>query len=103
MRIYSTDEKTIGQWVDGKNLYRKVFDFSFPSLTINTWNDFLTVPGATKIIKAWGVIDGIYPLPYIEPMQAVGFYFSENEIFIISSTNNWAGRNAEFVVEYLKD
>ena len=103
IRIYSTDEKTIGQWVDGKNLYRKVFDFSFPSLTINTWNDFLTVPGATKIIKAWGVIDGIYPLPYIEPMQAVGFYFSENEIFIISSTNNWAGRNAEFVVEYLKD
>lgn len=103
MRIYSTDENIIGQWVDGKSLYRKVFDFSFPSLTLSIWNDFLTIPGATKIIKTWGIIDGSYPLPYIEPTQAIGFMFAANEISIITSTNSFAGKNAEIVVEYLKD
>lgn len=34
--LYSTDEKMIGQWIDGKPLYQKVITFTTPSSTTNT-------------------------------------------------------------------
>ena len=100
--IYSETENVIGKWINGETLYRKTYKLSFPSLSLGTWNNFLTVDGATKILKVWGVANETTPLPYIEPTQYIGFMFSGNKISVISSSNALAGKNTEFVVEYLK-
>lgn len=37
LEVYSTDEKVIGTWIDGKTLYRKVFTGTTPSTpNVNT-------------------------------------------------------------------
>lgn len=35
--LYSTDEKMIGQWIDGKPLYQKCIEFTSISVSGNTW------------------------------------------------------------------
>ena len=35
---YSTDEKVVGTWIDGKPLYQKTFSVNIP-ITTNRWND----------------------------------------------------------------
>lgn len=40
---YSTDEKVIGTWIDGKPLYEKVFEQTTLNLTANTWSQ-TTIP-----------------------------------------------------------
>lgn len=36
---YSTDEKVVGKWIDGKPLYEKTYTFNSLSVASNTWVD----------------------------------------------------------------
>lgn len=44
MNVYSTEEKIVGTWIDGKPIYRKVLKFALQELTQNAWN---TINGVT--------------------------------------------------------
>jgi len=51
MNDYSTDEKVVGTWIDGKPLYQKTF--TGLHLTISSsWVVLATIPNVSKIIKA---------------------------------------------------
>lgn len=59
---YSTDEKVVGTWIDGKTLYQKTYQLQ-SALTIapNTWTDTgIPVGNITSIIKCFGKNGGTY-------------------------------------------
>lgn len=54
---YSTTEQKTGQkWIDGKDIYRKVFDFS-SAITVshNSWTNTNEDTNGTKFLSAWGI------------------------------------------------
>ena len=54
--IYSTDETVIGRWIDGKKIYRKVFEFSNTlNLAPNDWTTFASTTNENQIINAIGI------------------------------------------------
>lgn len=58
--VYSTEEKVIGEWIDGKPLYRKVIELA-SELTINTnsWaSGVYVVPNIKLIVNALGLKTG---------------------------------------------
>lgn len=46
--LYSTDEKMIGQWIDGKPLYQKCYTGTMPT-TASTWGTLIELSGAQFI------------------------------------------------------
>lgn len=54
--IYSTSEKMIGQWTDGKPLYQRVFSGSFPSTTTGTYASASigTITNLDKVVSTEG-------------------------------------------------
>lgn len=51
MHVYSTEEKNVGEWIDGKNIYEKTIVLSEEiSLPSNTWTDVLSNFGIERII-----------------------------------------------------
>lgn len=102
IKTYSSTEQVIGLWMDGKSLYRKVDSFTMPTLTLNAWNNFHTAPSGVNLKRVYGIVDNMYPLPYVEPSFTMGFLFSDNLVKIISNSNNLAGKAVSFVMEYTK-
>lgn len=51
-KVYSTEEQKIGKWVDGRTLYRKIYD----GLTDGTDKIDIVVEGATLITNTQGKI-----------------------------------------------
>lgn len=47
---YSTSEKAVGKWIDGKTVYQKVIPVNITAS--NTWNNIVTINGITRIISA---------------------------------------------------
>ena len=47
---YSTSEKAVGKWIDGKTVYQKVIPVN--STVTNVWYDVETINGITRIISA---------------------------------------------------
>lgn len=45
---YSTSEKVIGTWIDGKPLYERVFEQTILNLTANTWSATTIAQGSMK-------------------------------------------------------
>ena len=54
--MYSTDEKMIGQWTDGKPLYQRTFSGTTAS-SVNTDALIATVTGCDKMIQVFGWIE----------------------------------------------
>lgn len=48
--LYSTEEKIIGQWIDGKPLYQKTFEVNV-SPAYNSWVNIVTLPGVDRVIS----------------------------------------------------
>ena len=47
---YSTSEKAVGKWIDGRTVYQKVIPVNITAT--NTWNNTETIDGITRIISA---------------------------------------------------
>ncbi len=47
---YSTSEKAVGKWIDGKTVYQKVIPVNFTAS--NTWHNVETINGITRIVSA---------------------------------------------------
>jgi len=75
--LYSTDEKMIGQWIDGKPLYQKTF--SIPSQSSDSANYTLSnyIQNADVITN----IDGMLPSVGVE----VGYYWSSNNLLTVQA------------------
>ena len=103
---YSTTETLIGTWIDGKALYRKVYNFgTLPDTTSATINSDLN---NVKIVKIYGYAvasnNTTIPLPY--PTPSTNFivslnYTSDNKINIETGSDR-TGYNGFVILEYTK-
>lgn len=51
---YSTEERKIGTWIDGSDLYQRTFDLSTVQMNDNTWyNNILGTNGSGIVIQSW--------------------------------------------------
>ena len=50
--LYSTDEKMIGQWIDGKPLYEKViYNTTLSSISNNAWTEYATLTDGKDLVS----------------------------------------------------
>lgn len=57
---YSTEEKVIGEWIDGKPVYEKTFNFT--GIKDNIFNDFPHNCGSIATINITGMVDNWMPI-----------------------------------------
>ncbi len=104
--VYSTDEKEIGTWIDGKPIYRKVIHTGI----INSSQGFVMPHGIEnidKIIYMYGFAytnSGVYcPLPRVGVDTSVTIQLGVNKSDIIMSLgSNVAFDDSYLVLEYIK-
>lgn len=107
--IYSTDEKVIGTWIDGKPLYRKVFTTTMPS-TNNSWVNVVNLLQVDMITKLNGILVGadgrkIY-IPNYESTEyhySLSYQPSTNAIQVYGNGSiSFGGRPLYVIIEYTK-
>lgn len=109
--VYSTDEKRIGTWTDGKPLYRKVVTGTLPSLQVSSE----TVDGnVAHGISNIDIVTNIYGelvysnVPYKFPIlssngKATVIKTVNSENIVLRASDSWqAGPPVMFVLEYTK-
>lgn len=105
--IYSTEEKVIGKWIDGKPVYRKVIDTgTLPDSVgkqiphnISNVNQIINIKG-----YAYRSSDNIYlPLPHATyDNTAISCYADRTEITIVTYTNRTSFKTSYVILEYTK-
>ena len=107
---YSTNEKVVGTWIDGKPIYRKVIDFgNLPNTGFKTIehniNDIDTVINIQTIGKTQ--TDNFYPIPFV----GNGSMFNNATATIrinlteltIATTTDVSNHTATIIIEYTKE
>lgn len=101
---YSTEEKVIGTWVDGKPIYRRVFTGTLENKdTTNVTNGLRA--NNCEIIKAYGVIgDNTNVIPighYVNDAWYSGVWLNTSLLYLYVSSSLY-GKPYKLIVEYLK-
>ena len=105
---YSTEEQVIGEWIDGKPIYRKVFDIS----SITTSNTDLVNIADLKIenlVNMWGTMKNsaghIYPMPLTDSTSNYSVIFIRASEAIRGRASDGSGSTitkVTIVLEYTK-
>lgn len=56
---FSLTEKVVGQWIDGKPLYQKVFTGLNASLNTSDWNTVCTIADLDLLINGWALYNNV--------------------------------------------
>lgn len=109
--IYSTEEKRIGTWIDGKPLYRKVINAtptisnsSYQTISIeHNISDLKNVHKCNAFLHNTGNTQ-TYILPAnTSATQTIGISeINSTEIIMYSQNDSWSGWIAEIILEYTK-
>ena len=101
--LYSTDEKMIGQWVDGKPIYQKTFvGNAVPSDTT------VFVSNVDTVVNAWGIqvyssSNSAFYFPYVDGNLIVRWQLSSNNIsFMHRGSDTTALTNYRYTFQYTK-
>ena len=103
---YSTEEKIIGTWIDGKPIYQKTLSVTMPSngeISIDT-----TSLNIASLIDAKGwhesnVYGGLIPTPVNNGKACLVFYNKNNgQIYLYNDFTNYGGRNGYLTIQYTK-
>lgn len=99
--VYSTEEKRIGTWIDGKPLYRRVLIGTTP-LTEGTWGTIDDISNILEITRITGVLGGYLPVPnFIDSSYYVGLQqYGGNEIQ--AYVKGFINSPIKVIVEYTK-
>lgn len=105
---YSEDEKQIGTWTDGTNLYKKTLNTTTPSSNIAAWD--LSSWNIKKVVNVYGMIarsDG-YNMPLIyspntSDMQAVWFNSNYTQMGFYTVLSTYYSQKANITIEYTKN
>lgn len=103
---YSKEEKIVGKWKDGKNIYRKVISGNTPEPDANgtTWYDLIN--NVKNLVNVYGTIGG-RPYNYISILRSGSYTLA----FDITLSNNKlqyrnlgyvANQTFELTIEYTK-
>ena len=103
---YSTTETIVGTWIDGKPIYRRVFNITNPS-TSNTNYDFVS-DSVSNIVRLWGYMltsDGAQiPAPQTDSAQTFSVIFLNQTGYLRGrfSYASAAPDSAVVIIEYTK-
>lgn len=99
---YSTTEKVIGKWINGKNIYRKVYsNIVVGTLTSDGWTDWFDIPeNADYIIDMRGTDNNITYPRYEQNSYWLTFRVSNGKIQ--KRGVGYDDKTIEFIVEYTK-
>lgn len=107
---YSTEEKVVGEWIDGKPIYRKVIHYSKPTnetassipfTEYTTVETVVSVSGISKISGSWRMFPNLYSEDVSTYNQSI---YDINETILICYSTWYAQRAAEIYItlEYTK-
>ncbi len=68
--IYSTEEKVVGTWIDGKPIYRQVVSTTIDS----SWHTLVTVPDAERFIKIQATAKSNNVIPFYNSSSDYGMF-----------------------------
>ena len=107
---YSTEEKRIGTWINGKPLYRKSYVETLSSRIEDNGSNtqYFIHPGITNVddvVSMTGIIDN-YQLPYIfkDTSTAINYYNKNNNIVVLNIYKTYwtEGTKIKLTMEYTK-
>lgn len=105
--VYSTEEKRIGTWIDGKPLYRKVA--SFTTLGKNVEGAVYTFDANMNVVQCGGYFNSLsnnkMPLCFFGDAEshAVGYVNDTQHAFYMKiSHTNYANKPGVLILEYTK-
>lgn len=105
--IYSTEETNTGKtWIDGKTIYRKVYQIE--NLPNSTYKDFDLAFTPGTIIKMCGVANNgvdYLPLPYVNPSDnkySIRINIASNNKIRIGTETDRSAYKAFVIIEYTK-
>lgn len=98
---YSTEEKVVGKWVDGKDIYEKVINVT----TLNVGNNVINFNNLNNIISYSGFLtigDAKRNFPYLQNgtvgKVVINEYYNDRIIVI----SNWKCSNVHIIIQYTK-
>ena len=109
LEVYSTDEKQIGVWIDGKKIYRRVFDI--PAISANSSGTIATIAGITPINYSGYAISTANTIPIPYSGRGVASNLLTDAFFIAYNSSNqitgYTGLNrvitgGKLIVDYIK-
>lgn len=109
--MYSTDEKMIGQWSDGKPLYQKVITVTLETITDGTWYaKNVALPSGLEVVFIKGAYNfnrtnvGSITLPYTNNNidKMIKAYISNNTLYISSNWSQYSNATVYVVICYTK-
>lgn len=109
LRNYSSSETAIGQWIDGKTIYRKVINFgNLPNAT--TKQIAHNISNLGRIIKISGMAfnantNTSIPLPYVSNTvtQNVQLYVTSTNVVMTTGFNFSIYTTSYIIIEYVKN
>lgn len=109
--VYSTEEVRIGTWIDGKPLYRRVFNTTSPSV-IETAAVVLGLDASLKIIDISGFLEGVYNNDrymlntYLDGTRYIrasySNYNNQHGIWMVVGNDALKNRPVTLILEYTK-
>lgn len=112
--IYSTTERKVGKWIDGKNIYRKVFFVNAISWNNNAYYIETNIDNIEHLIKMQGTCvnspnGNFLTIPYINPSQ-ISYqisleYIKETNKIVLGSAGAFSDNrltNCSIILEYTK-
>lgn len=103
---YSTEETVVGEWVDGKKIYRKVVD-NITTASNSNWNIIYTDSTIDNIVTLKGFLtanlDGrIIPINFSEVNALVGISYLSPNVELKIQYNGFYNCSMYFILEYTK-
>ncbi len=103
--LYSTDERMIGTWIDGKSLYRKCYNVSsLPNNTTARIINLNDIPNRDFVRINYGASYITWGLPRTYPIirSGVEIYISNSNCVDCATTSDYSNWKGIVVVEYTK-
>ena len=104
---YSTDEKIVGTWIDGRPIWQKTINFGALRNT-TTKNVAHEISNFDKPINIWGYgykSDSRIPLPYTDPTNlanCLGVNCDATNVWVISKANRSNYTESYITIQYIK-
>ena len=99
---YSTEERRIGTWIDGKPVYRKVFKFTSSS-SVNDWKSFGDASYVDELVSMRGILHGaVYNVPTAIPDLATYLSVVSEQFALYVTLNSYTNSPCMCIVEYTK-
>ena len=101
---YSTTERVVGSWINGKPLYQKVVTAKSPS-SLNTWYDVLTISNVEYLRIVYGELyfnSSAIDKLILNHSSTSTMGIKNNTIKMYITTNDYKSKDVMFIVQYTK-